>query len=166
MFLPLQKDEKVLVDQVSKAKELLEKDRNWGLIVKLLKEYQQKKVRDLTMTYLTLSFKELQSKLKTTMTIESIEGRLREMIAEGKVDAVIDAEKQMVSFIENTGNNDNQLFEIVKKLEEQNQRIMQLMQKVEQSDVDILKSQAYIKNFLSGGASAADAAEHASAYIT
>jgi len=36
-----------------------EKDKNWGLVLKLQKKHKEKKICDLNFTYLTLNFKEI-----------------------------------------------------------------------------------------------------------
>ncbi len=69
------------------------------------------------------------------------------MIENKQVNAKIDSEKAMVSFIEQD-DGDNQLYDIIKQLEGQNERIMDLMQGVEKTDANILKSNSYIKNSL------------------
>jgi hypothetical protein len=66
----------------------LQKDSNFGLAKKVLKRLQQKQIRDLSETYLTLGFKEITEKTKTAT--ERLVPVIQGMIAEGLVNARLD----------------------------------------------------------------------------
>jgi DNA-binding MarR family transcriptional regulator len=77
----------------------LQTDRNFGLAKKVLKRLNQKQIRDLSETYLTLGFKEISEKAHTN--VAEVEQVIKGMIAEGLVSARMDMRNQTVEFIEN-----------------------------------------------------------------
>jgi hypothetical protein len=65
----------------------------------VLKRLNQKQVRDLSETYLTLGFKEIGEKAHTN--VAEVEQVIKGMIAEGLVSARMDMRNKTVEFIEN-----------------------------------------------------------------
>lgn len=63
-------------------------DKNFGLFQKVMKRLSQKRVRDLSEVYTTLTFKEIASKSK--LGVDQLEGVMTEMINEDLVSASID----------------------------------------------------------------------------
>ena len=90
-----------------------------------MKRLNQKQIRDLSETYLTLGFKEIGEKAKTN--VAEVEQNIKEMIAEGLVSARMDMRNQTVEFIETEGadsiQNNQGTIKLIETLEKHNQRI-------------------------------------------
>jgi hypothetical protein len=87
-----------------------------------LKRLQQKQIRDLSETYLTLGFKEISEKTKTLPA--KLEQVIKGMIAEGLVSARMDMRHQTVEFTESNVNAEYQsnpeTVRLIETIEEQN----------------------------------------------
>lgn len=78
-----------------------------GMARLMFKSLVQKKIRDLSATYLTLSFAEIAE--KTTLPAESLEGYLREMVQTKTIKARINKKQSTVDFIGEEAEEDEQL---------------------------------------------------------
>ena len=80
--------------------------------------------------------------VKTLKSNQQIEDTLFDIINDGQAKAKIDSQQQMISFIDTTqgsGRNnedgrESEYLEVVEELEHQNQRILELMQKIQEVD--------------------------------
>lgn len=92
-----------------------------GMARLLLKSLVQKKIRDLSATYLTLSFAEIAE--KTKLQVEVVEPTLQEMIKSKAITARINKKQSTVDFIGDDGYEEEQLvspqnYEMIKTVEE------------------------------------------------
>jgi DNA-binding MarR family transcriptional regulator len=113
---------KVLENVISEDILKLQADKNFGLAKKVLKRLQQKQIRDLSETYLTLGFKEISEKTKTLPA--NLEQVIKGMIAEGLVSARMDMRHQTVEFTESNLNAEYQsnpeTVRLIETIEQQN----------------------------------------------
>ncbi len=113
---------KVLENVISEDILKLQADKNFGLAKKVLKRLQQKQIRDLSETYLTLGFKEISEKTKTLPA--KLEQVIKGMIAEGLVSARMDMRHQTVEFTESNLNAEYQsnpeTVRLIETIEQQN----------------------------------------------
>ena len=94
-----------------------------GMAQLMLQSLIQKKIRDLSATYLTLSFAEIAE--KTQLPVDSLEGNLTKMVQMGAIKARINKKHGTVDFIESEENDNedsgtlvnNANFEMVKTIE-------------------------------------------------
>ena len=127
--------------------EQLQENKQLGLAQRLLQSLIQKKIADLSATYITLSFAEIAE--KTGIPKANLEEQIAKMISEDVIKARISASTQTVEFIESEEDsgaaiNPSQL-ELIRTLEKQNTRIVKLMGKAEQLNRSIKLSEEYIQ---------------------
>ena len=128
--------------------EALEKEQLVGMARLLLKSLIQKKIRDLSATYLTLSFEEIAA--KTKLPANSLESSLTEMVWKRAITAKINKKQGTVDFIESEGEaDDDQLvsqstFATIKTVEAQNARIVKLLSRVKDANEKIRHTDDYI----------------------
>ena len=77
--------------------ETLKKEKMLGLAKRLLQSLVQKKIADLSSTYITLSFKEIAE--KTGLQKDNLEEQITKMISEDVIKAKINTSAQTVEFI-------------------------------------------------------------------
>ena len=109
----------------------------------------QKKIKDLSATYLTLSFAEIAE--KTQLPVESLEVQLTKMVQSKAISAKINKKQGTVDFIDSEGDGDDELvsqadFEMIKKIETQNERIVSLLKRVEDTTEKIRQSDDYLSS--------------------
>lgn len=79
----------------------LEREQMLGIARLMLQSLNQKKIRDLSATYLTLSFAEIAS--KTSLVVDSLEPTLTQMVQKGAISARINKKQGTVDFIDSEG---------------------------------------------------------------
>ena len=132
---------------VAKSFDVLKAKQVAGIAQLMLESLIQKKIRDLSATYLTLSFKEISA--KTKLPVESIEGSITKMVQQKAISARINKKQSTVDFIDSEREaEDDQLvsqtnFEMIKKIEAQNARIVKLLSRVNDTNEKIRQSDDY-----------------------
>ena len=84
-------------EAIAKNLDALNQVQMLGMARLMLKSLVQKKIRDLSATYLTLSFAEISE--KTGLPVDSLEGSLREMVQTKSIKARINKKQSTVDFI-------------------------------------------------------------------
>eukprot|EP00347_Sterkiella_histriomuscorum_P002309 403368654 len=157
------KDDNQFNQIIEKNQEEFMRDNNLGLIKKLIKIYQRKRIQELSETYLTLRYTEMKNAVRELQDQNHIEQTLFEMINNDQIHAKIDSEKAMITFIDTTSQStggideskENEYLAVIEELEQQNQRIIKLMNYVQSADSSLQTSNQLIKRTLfgkSGGA--------------
>lgn len=85
----------------------LEREQMLGIARLMLQSLNQKKIRDLSATYLTLSFAEIAS--KTELVVDSLEPTLTQMVQKGAISARINKKQGTVDFIDSEGQDEDGL---------------------------------------------------------
>ena len=107
-----------------------------------------KKIRDLSATYLTLSFAEIAA--KTNLQADSIEASITQMVSKRLITARINKKQSTVDFIEEEADDDSTAlvsqtnFEMIKTIETQNARIVKLLGRVNDANDKIKQSDDYV----------------------
>lgn len=119
-----------------------------GMARLMLTSLIQKKIRDLSATYLTLSFNDIAQ--KTELLVDSLEGSLTKMVQSKSIKARINKKQGTVDFIDSEedamdGSLVNQSnFDMIKLIESQNVRIVKLLGSVHDVNERIRHSDDYI----------------------
>lgn len=87
----------------------------------------------------------MMTQVKILENKDQIENTLFQMINEGQTKAKIDSKQEMISFIDTTSgamktSDETEYLEVIEELEEQNKRIIELMNQVQDVDTNIQKT--------------------------
>ena len=134
-------------DCIGQNFEQLQREKQLGLAQRLRQSLIQKKIADLSATYLTLSFAEIAE--KTGLEKASLEEIITKMISEDIIKAKVSASTQTVEFIQGEDDsgsavNSSQLG-MIRTLEQQNKRIVDMMGKAAALDKQIKLSEQFIQ---------------------
>lgn len=110
----------------------LQKDKNFGLAKEALTRMTQRKVRKLSDVYTTLGFDEISA--KTGLKADIVISYFMNLIAQNLTRAQINSETKTVQFNDDSHNS----LDLVHTLEQQNLRIIKLMDKAAAMNVTIL----------------------------
>merc|ERR1712187_872721 len=128
----------------------IQADKNIGLVKQVIASLQRHKVQTLTKTYLTLSLTEIAKEIGIQDSPLAVEELLFDMISSGEINARIDQTTGNVSFEEDEDEMD---VEMVDKMQNKLQRILELAQRVATFEQEVVTSEAYVRktSALEGG---------------
>jgi len=123
----------------------IQADNNMGLVKQVVASLRHHKVRTLTKTYLTLSIAEIAHELGLAESnTREAEDLLFEMISRGEISARIDQSTGNVAFEDDQDESDVGP-EMVEKLQDRMQSILELAQRIGAFEHEVVSSEAYIR---------------------
>ena len=139
-----------MTEAIAQNLDTLQNEQMIGMAQLMLESLIQKKIRDLSATYLTLSFAEIAQ--KTGLVADTLEQFITKMVQRRAITARINKKQGTVDFIEGDGDAEDDSsstlvnranFEMIKTVEAQNARIVKLLSRVQDTNEKIKQSDDY-----------------------